>query len=184
MRPATDLRNAHAGRPVAVLGGGPSLPADLDRLPADAVLIAVNHHAFMIGVAADYLVFMDNPYHIPDLIEAVRGYEGRRIAPIYSLTDYDLSTTPGYLDAGCTAPLATWLACFMGGDPVLLCGMDLYRGEVRYCHGGHMPLHPAHTYPLDKQLVPWRRVLERFPPPNAIRAVSGPLVDIFGGFDA
>ena len=54
MRPATALRNAYERHPIAVLGGGPSLPADLERIPSDAVMLGVNHHAAMIGVGLDF----------------------------------------------------------------------------------------------------------------------------------
>lgn len=40
------FRNKYQGIPAAILGGGPSLPEDLKRVPDNAILIAVNYHAF------------------------------------------------------------------------------------------------------------------------------------------
>jgi len=60
MIPIAAMKNSHAGRPGVVMGGGPSLEADLRQIPKDAILIAVNHHAFDYIVCADYTVFLDD----------------------------------------------------------------------------------------------------------------------------
>jgi hypothetical protein len=177
----SELQGVHAGEPIAVLGAGPSLPADLERLPAGAILIGVNHHAIKI-IDVDYLVFMDYPGRIPDLMAAVEAHEGRRITPMLAYTDYDISTVK-FWDGGFTAAFATWIACFLGGDPVLLCGMDCFTGDNCYFYESEFPKHPSYHYSLDKHLGAWRKALDRCERPEVIRAVSGPLVDVFGGVD-
>jgi hypothetical protein len=179
MKLLSEMRDVHAGQPIAVLGGGPSLPGDVERLPAGAVLIAVNYHADHL-LEPDYLVFLDSPGHVPRLLDIMPKYESRRI-----------STTPGYTDwridvqtwdAGITSTFATWLACFFGGDPVLLCGMDCYTTGPHYFHGLPMTRHPCQGYPLGKHLEPWHKALKHCD--GEIRAMSGPLVEIFGEYGA
>ena len=62
-----NLKDSHTGQPAAILGGGPSLPLDLKRIPAGALLFSVNNHALQL-TRADYLVFRDSPEKFPGLM--------------------------------------------------------------------------------------------------------------------
>jgi hypothetical protein len=77
---------------------------------------------------------------------------------------------------------AAWFALFMGCDPVILCGMDCYQGKEVYFHSTKRDC-PAFHYPLEHHLRPWieegRNLL---PHPERLRAMSGPLVNVFGAY--
>lgn len=178
----TDLQDRYAGRPAAVLGGGPSLPGDLARLPKNSLLISVNDHALHY-CHPEFLVFLDipNAQILPELADAVDRFDGMRVS-ITPLSDIDLSGS-GYWDGGFTSTLATWLGCYLGCDPVILCGMDCYQGETKYCHPRPDFYHPVMDYPLEMHFAGWRPALEKCPHPERIRAMSGPLVELFGAYE-
>jgi len=165
----------------AILGGGPSLSDDLKRLPKDCVLIAVNDHALHF-CNPDYLVFMDipNPQILPELAVAVETFSGIKVSTT-PLSDVNLHGLT-YWDGGFTSTLATWFALHLGCDPVILCGMDCYQGEVKYCHPRPDFYHPVFDFPLENHLNAWAGAFEHCPHPERIRAMSGPLVSLFGEY--
>lgn len=164
----------------AVLGGGPSLPEDLTRLPTGCVLIAVNNHALHF-VEPDYMVHMDNDFeNAPDLASALKTYQGMVISPFAN----SAMRMPdnAWLDGGFSSTLAVWFALWREYDPVILCGMDCYQGDVKYCHPRPGFYHPVLDYPLEMHLKAWRLAFDRCPHPERIRAASGPLVQLFGEY--
>jgi len=166
------LRNAHTGLPAVIMGGGPTLQADLANVPVGAVVIQVNHHNPRPS-RADYLVFMDAPEKFPQLRMAIEATPAMLISTRREWTDVDLGGAKWW-NGRFTGHLATWLGCWMGCDPVILCGFDCY--QVR--PPGSMD--SAYDMPLEKHLEEWRQAFERCPNPERIRVVSGPLLDIFG----
>ena len=170
------LRDIHAGRPGAVLGGGPSLSADLKRIPKDAVLIAVNHHALQYG-SVDYTVFLDDVNRFPIPLHEIRSKGGVFVSRQQE-SDVDLGG-PEWWQGRFSGHLACWLACWVGCDPVLLCGMDLYQNLIP---PEEDPRNQAYQTPLEEHLDGWRLAFKKCPHPERIRAVSGPLVKIFGAF--
>jgi hypothetical protein len=165
----------------AILGGGPSLPEDLKRLPEGCVLISVNNHALYF-CKPDYLVHMDNDFsQFPEIREALETFEGIVISPF---ENSGVKLPKGeYWDGGFSSTLATWFACWKGFDEVILCGMDCYQGEVKYCHPREGFYHPVFDAPLENHLRAWRLALKHCPNPERIRAMSGPLVGVFGQWE-
>jgi hypothetical protein len=173
----SQLREIHAGRPAAVLGGGPSLPGDLARVPRGAVLIAVNYHALRLCQAA-YMVYNDDPQSDSRLLAAVESTSATRVSPdrLTSDVDFDVDAWTGFYSSN----TATWLALWMGCDPVVLCGMDCYQGERVYFHEYDHDA-PCFHYPLEDHLRPWKEEgRHRLPNVERVRAMSGPLAGIFG----
>jgi hypothetical protein len=164
----------------AILGGGPSLPEDLKRLPKDCVLIAVNDHALYF-CKPEYLVHMDDDFtNAPELGKALESFEGTIVSP-FSNSHVQLPKGEWW-DGGFSSTLATWFALWKGFDPVILCGMDCYQGEVKYCHPRPNFYHPVLDFPLENHLRAWRPALKRCPNPERIKAMSGPLVEVFGEY--
>lgn len=174
------MQGIHQGRPAAILGGGPSLPMDIERLPPNCVLFSVNHHALEIGVPADYLVYNDDPETTAGLWRAVQNFDGLRFSTHQTSDVYfDVDVWTGFY----SSHTATWIALYMGCDPVLLCGMDCYQGEVKHCHPGEPKSH-THDLPLDHHVRPWREDgLNLFPQVDRVKALSGPLVNVFGKYE-
>ncbi len=175
----SEQRDLYRDRPVAVLGGGPSLPDDLRIIPADSVLVAVNDHAFH-HCRPDYIVFCDRPTVDKDLFAAQEGMIGRRLCLYPEWCDFDLDVEIWY--SGISASLATWFACWLTSGLVLLCGFDLYQTPGYYCHDGRRNEADA-AKPLENHLLPWRPARSRCRNGGRIRAVSGPLTEMFGRYN-
>jgi len=177
-----ELKNKHAGKPIAVLGGGPNLSDDLAQIPRDSILLGVNAHASKL-VSVDYFLFSDSPDSTnwtADLEQGVRVHEGRRISIVPGFSDWEMDVD--YFHGGMTGTFATWAASYMGGNPILLCGMDCWQSKKVYFHSDADETHICQTYPLENSLNAWRPVLEQCENGANVRAVSGPLVDIFGEY--
>jgi hypothetical protein len=176
------LKNIFNKIPVAVLGGGPSLPEDMNKIPNISIRISVNHHAALRYIC-DFMVFMDNPRKIenktPKLFSMIKD-PGTWPVKVSTWSEYsEIVIDCACWDGGFSSSLATWLACYMGGNPVLLCGMDLYGNRQAYYHDSQSTNTRQHEYPLDNHLNAWRPALTHCPNPERIHAVSGPLTDIF-----
>jgi len=179
--PFDELRAWFYGKPAAILGGGPSLPNDLKRLPDDCILISVNNHAFHY-CQPDVLVYQDRlqqPW-AADVETIVRTFDGLVISP-FEPSDIDLPRD--WWNANQSHSLATWFASWMGCTPVILCGMDCYQGDVKYCHPRDEFYHPIFDAPLEEHLNRWKEAFNKCPQPENIRAASGPLMDVFGTFE-
>ncbi len=175
----SSLLNKYSGRPAAVLGGGPSLPSDMERLPKDAILIAVNYHA-LYYCTPDFMVYNDTPETNPLQIKAVQEHKAIHVSP--EPTSDVIFDIPDVWTGFFSSNTAAWFALFLGCNPVILCGMDCYQGQVKHC--------PPSTYdnemfhmPLDFYTRPWiedcrNSVLH----PERLRVMSGPLINIFGAY--
>jgi hypothetical protein len=171
------LRN-NTTRPGVVLGGGPSLIPDWTKAPAENVIhIAVNHHALKFAFCS-YLVFMDDPRRSLPMMTLMNTYQGVKVSRLVEWTDVDLHLADSW-DGLFSSQLAVWFACWLGCNPVILCGMDCYQNprppeaDIRDA---------AYTMSLAKHLESWQDAFHKCVHPERIRAVSGPLVEIFGAF--
>jgi hypothetical protein len=175
----TELQDFYRGRPAAILGGGPSLPRDFRNLPESCLLISVNYHALHL-VAPDFMVYNDEPGSDPLLAQAVRDHTATLVSsdPTSDIV-FDLPVWTGFYSSN----TAAWFALWMGCDPVILCGMDCYQGEVKYFHPYHHDV-PCFHYPLDHHLRPWiEEGTKLLPHVYRLKAMSGPLVGVFGAYE-
>lgn len=172
------LKDRYKGRPAAILGGGPSLPAELERVPKDALLIAVNYHA-QYYCHPHYMVYNDTPSTNPLMVKAVEEHKSVLVSPDPSSDiAFDMDVWTGFY----SSHTACWFAAHLGCDPIILCGHDLYQGEVKHCPPSTY-YSPVFDYPLDWHLRPWvEDAKNMLPHPERIRAMSGPLVPLFGAY--
>lgn len=166
------------GKPIAVLGGGPSLPADLKKVPPGAFLISCNHHAFEFTTPHLWVY-----WPCPPIIKFRAHLEahGPRVPGLSmnAAAEFAYPDDRNFWHSGATGRIATWAACLLGGDPVLLCGMDLYQGAEIY-PGVSSETAVAPGVSIDDHLDKWECAHWRCEHPERIRAVSGPLVEVFG----
>lgn len=184
MMKLSEMRNKHKARAAAVLGGGPSLIEDMRRVPSGSVLIAVNYHGLyhcpeVFGRDPDYMVFNDAPSTNPLMERAVNEHRVTHVSPEpTSDVLFDVEVWTGHYSSN----TAAWFALWMGCNPVILCGMDCYQGAVKHCPPStyHSPMFDM---PLDFYTRPWTEEgLHRLPNVERVKAVSGPLVEIFGAY--
>jgi hypothetical protein len=174
----SSLKDKFNHRPAAVLGGGPSLPTDMQRLPEDCILIAVNYHGSYY-CAPDFMVYNDTPETNPLQVKAVREHTAIHVSPEpTSDVIFDVDIWMGHFSSNTAAWFALWLGC----DPVILCGMDCYQGAVKHCPPSDYYV-PQFDYGLDFFIRPWvEECKNRVPHPERLRAMSGPLVSLFGAY--
>jgi hypothetical protein len=177
----SSYKDKFKGRPAAILGGGPSLPNDMDKLPKGCLLIAVNfHYHLWSGKHPDFMVYNDH-LEADDILRAeVEATEAIRVSPYGPTSDieFDVEHWSGFYSSN----TAAWFALWMGCNPVILCGMDCYQGAEVYCHEFQRDVGPAH-YPLEAHLRPWiEEGLKLLPHVERVKVMSGPLASIFGAF--
>jgi len=174
----SSFHDLHPSRPAAVLGGGPSLRKDIEQIPRNSILIAVNYHAHEIGLQPHFMVYLDDPRTSSQMMHAVQTYDVIKICPETEPFG-DVKMDVPYWRGNNSATTAAWLGLYLGCNPVYLCGMDLYQGEVKYCHDNYDPV-KVPTMSTNDLMRPW---LEEFrnlcPHPERLQAISGPLQSLF-----
>jgi len=195
----TDLQNTQPGRPALVMGGGPSLPSDYARVMASLQMeriylptyppvalppvqepplhISVNYHADMIGLPYDFIVYNDFPEHDPWMLDCLQRTDAIKVSPEPS-SDIDFGDVPVWTGFY-SSHTATWFALWLGCDPVILLGHDLYQGAKKHCHADIRDPDWWH-FPVDKHLRPWlEEAPHKLPHFERVRVASGPLGQLF-----
>lgn len=166
-----------SGKAAIVLGGGPSCPSDFSRVREafpDAVKISANLHGFKL-TDCDYIVSVD------DELKQKRDAAGIT-APFISYhrwAEYRLVEFPHFSESGI---YAAWIAWNLGACPILLCGMGCYSEGATYFHDADA-FSPGNRIPVDSHVRAWMKLHKTLPAPVPVRAVSGPLVNVFGAYD-
>lgn len=143
-------------RKAAVLGGGPSLPEQLELLPEGVTLFGVNHHASLL-VDCDYICFND-----PWGADLVAGLPGVKISRHADLADIHVDV------CAISAILAVEAARRLGFNYIYLCGMDI--------SGRHFHDDGPTNINFDDHMRQWRQL-----DPTGLHALAGPLTELFGG---
>jgi ubiquinone/menaquinone biosynthesis C-methylase UbiE len=157
------LRGRHRGATFIVLGGGSSLGPQMAGAPP-ALRISANEHGCCWG-PCDYVSAMD------DIADKVRPFGLPVIGRHRDTCDYLAQPFPG---VHWTGAQAVYHAYVMGAHLVLLAGMDLYQDLLPRTPGGRQT-------PLETHLEAWQVIKDKLP--VAVRALGGPLVDVFGMYD-
>lgn len=126
LRDFRELILRHKGKRFAVMGGGPSLAADMETIECD-VVISTNGHGVDIR-KPDYLLAVDHT-HTASGVPMGRYLRAKSAAPIispYGFADYRMGHWPEYPRHVLSGLLATWAAFAMGAKVVFLAGMDGY----------------------------------------------------------
>lgn len=180
MMKMSELKGRFRGNAAAVLGGGPSLVEDMKHLPAGCLMIAVNYHGLYHCDHIDFMVYNDAPEVNPLQENAVRAHRTVHVSPDPSSdVEFDVDVWMGHFSSN----TATWFALWLGCDPVILCGMDCYQGEVKHCPPSSYDS-PVFHYPLDHYTRPWAEEgVHKLKPLSRVKAVSGPLVSVFGKYE-
>jgi len=164
--------------PVAILGGGPSLPEDLKNIPKDAILISANHHACRL-VEPDYLCFLD-PWHIVsnDFKETYKKTKAKKISHgAVGYTDFycinECKEAHKFSDSGI---FAAWVGGYITTGDIYLCGMNLrLHGEPMHFYDSGLTTGwggASKEVKIDR----WVRVIGSLD--NKVTALSGPLKEI------
>lgn len=124
---ASALYGAGRGRPAIVIGGGPSAPAQLERLRPlldTAVVISANAHAWKLGLGAHYIVCKDHQHtETKELMEPLLRTFRTPIIGRHYWADYRLPRWPVQGNSG---QMAIGVAALMACSPIFPVGFDCY----------------------------------------------------------
>lgn len=177
----SDLFDRWADKPILVIGGGPSVNDDLPRLvatPPACVIGANDHGAHQKVFPVDLCVNLDKIHCFRKLpMEHILRPLGAPIANKLSWADYRLADWPAL---GNTGMASIAVAAALGGNPVIVTGLDFWHGGRRYFHKvdeetrrSRKPMVLTHFH--RKKL----KDLVAFVKGANIRPMSGPLCDIW-----
>lgn len=157
-----ELVMAHKGARICVMGGGPTLASDVEKVKADVWISANEHGAKLRPV--DYVLAMDNIHTVlrVPMEGHIRPHTKAPIIGPWHWCDYDLSTYPLSPKMLLSGVIASWAAYLMGAHPVIMAGFDCYGGMGRAV--GH-----------HKSYVPHVKA--------QVRVVSGPLLELYKQYD-
>jgi len=175
----SELQDLLHKTPAAVLGGGPSLLTDMEKLPPGCILIAVNEHAERI-CKPDFIVFKDLPENHPELLNVLNTTKAVKVSENAAHSDVEIDCP---IWSYCySSTFAAWFGLHLGCNPVILCGMDCYQGKQPYFHEWDQPV-PAMGMMLDDHLRPWKEEgVNKLPHLERLKVMSGPLVGVFGQY--
>lgn len=180
-----ELLHRWEGRPILVIGGGPSALRDLPALKIEpACVISANEHGFKQKYFKVDLVTNVDKRHclLKEPMEKILRPLGAPIVNRHSWADYRL---PDWTMAGNTGMQAIALAALLGASQVIVTGIDMWQtGRVYFHDNGVKP--PKHRAPVSAMK---RRSKEKVQPLKAfcagahIRPMSGPLTQWFKTYD-
>jgi hypothetical protein len=160
-----DLVMRHRGARICVMGGGPSLAADLEKVEAD-VWISVNEHGAKARGEVDYVVSMDDVHtqlHKP-MRKHIRQWTDAPIITPWFWGDYQLMKWPLIPRFMISGVVASWAASMMGAHPVILAGFGCRASpEFPNGHGATVGQHRDYIPHVHAQ----------------VRVCSGPLTQFY-----
>jgi hypothetical protein len=174
----TSLVHKHYGKPILVIGGGPSALDDLARTNiTPACVISANQHGYKQDTfKPDFTVCIDNKRgHTDERMEDFLRPFGKPIIGVCHWCDYRLADWPLSGNTGLTAIA---VAVLMGGYPVIAVGMDGFRGDKYFHDKSDPPEHWSKTV-FGKQAREHAAAMQG----SVVMAMSGPLVDVFSPYD-
>jgi hypothetical protein len=185
----SSLFDRWAGQPILVIGGGPSVTKDLQEkyLPiTPACVISANEHGFKQSRFKVDLVVNCDKIHclLRTPMEKMLRPLGAPIVNRHSWADYRLCDWVFQGNSGMTAIA---VAAALGGNPVIVTGIDMWKGGRVYFHGA--PPEPKNRSRRRVSGAVSRRdkekaiPLRRFCAGARVRPISGPLTEWFQKYD-
>ena len=165
-----DLHLRYAGRPIVVVGGGPSAPLALGLVQRAACVLSTNQHGALL-TRCDAVVCQDD-------IEAKVAPFGLPIISPRRFADFRIADFGGW--CGNTGLLAIWVAWMLGGYPIIAAGLDCYTGDTYH--------HDPDAESPGRELQPETFVLRArgapIPPTAVVRLLGEtPLLTVWPSFD-
>lgn len=183
------LVDAGVGRMAVIVGGGPSAPVDLARIPHydRAVMISANAHAFKLDLKPDFIWCKDHLRVSPGIQpkSAPKQYMERELrqygVPIVGPNFWcDFRAPEWPLTQFNSGQQALAFAVLLGCAPIVAVGLDCFLGET-YFHSPH-----ENNISLRRKPGYWQSRLQKLHrelPGAPIRARSGPVRAEFGPYD-
>lgn len=175
----SELYAKHIGRPILVVGGGPSAPAQAEKIVkrfSDMIVISANGHAWKLGLRPDYTFCKDHIH--TELKVPMEGMLRGLDSPIVTMhywADYRAAKWPIQGNSG---QHAIALAALMGGKPIIPIGIDCFQGDTYF----HTP--KSSNISLGRPEGYWKSRMERLAGrlEGAVVRTVGPMLGPFPRF--
>ncbi len=172
-----ELVMAHKGARICVMGGGPNLAAEIEKVQAD-IWISTNEHGAKVR-EVDYVVAMDNIHtrlHVP-MEGHIRPHTDAPIIGPWHWCNYGLGNYPLQPRLLLSGVIASWIAYLMGAHPVIMAGFDCYGGIPRAFnqHKDYTPYVKAEVRVTDGRLC---ELYKKYSPSERYKKYVPP--DVFG----
>jgi hypothetical protein len=173
-----------SGQPILVIGGGRSVNRDLPalKLKPACVISANEHGASQSFFPVDVYVNVDKRHCLKKVpMEQLLRPLGGIIVNRHSWADYRL---PDWRLQGNTGLTAIALAALLGGNPVLVTGIDMWHGGRLYFHDRNgTPRQEKHIRAtVTRRDIAALKPLQAFAAGANIRPLSGPLCEFFPAY--
>jgi hypothetical protein len=174
------------GKPILVIGGGPSVGVDLPLLAiTPACVISANDHGIhQSRFPVDIFVNCDKMHCFRKIpMEQILRPLGGIIVNRHGWADYRLAE---WTMAGNSGLTAIAVAAALGGDPVIVTGIDMWHGGRVYFHKtpeGHVDKVRRVKISTKRRDVQKLKPLAQFTKGANIRPMSGPLCEFFKQYD-
>lgn len=170
------LKNKHLNQPIAVLGAGEDLQKDVAQLPENCIKIVANDKPLKFYPNPEY-VFVISKALGEKVVKTVDPSKTIVISTFDKYSDYTTNRQDIWYGACGAGALATSLACHFGGNPIALCGFDLFRKN--HCDGIERD-NVEKKIELKTLINHWKQILNFHSNAKNIRVIGGsPLVEIF-----
>ena len=164
---------------IAILGGGENLPYDIFKVYAEnknIMLLGINYHSIILP-QLDFILYLD----ARDSKSGVDDYCLKHPGTILSMQKQDLREHDIYIGRakmfGFSGTLGTWICDYMGFKKIYICGIDLYTGKKEHWH--RPPTDKMSKWNAAPSLDAHRKVRDALKHPDRIKAVSGPLMEVY-----
>lgn len=184
----TDLFDEYRGKPILVIGGGPSVLTDLPKLVGfkPALVLSANEHGCKQDVfPIDYIVHCDKVHcmrHVP-MAPYLRQF-GKPLISRWSTADVRLQDWRFKGNSGTTAVA---IAAVLGGSPIVVTGLDFWGTGRKYFYDAMSGLTTAQRRIASTPIVsmPDRRLrpLREFVKDAHVRPMSGIMTGSFPAYN-
>jgi hypothetical protein len=171
-----DLVPRYYGKPILVICGGPSVSANLERVPLDwpACVISANQHGYkQTRFKVDYVVSCDWFFGSSRtrMDEALKEHNPVHVNR-WSWADYRIPRWDFNGDSGLAA---VCVAVLLGGHPVLVLGLDRWCSAEKYFWGESPPDWKRRTLPNSDNVEVSTAYTVEFCKQAQIRVFDGPM---------
>jgi hypothetical protein len=137
--PVTTKKMIHDGRTACIIGSGDSLLHHIHKIPSGSIIFCVNTRPLRKKVLTPeqvtYLVYGDHnevERSIPFFGKVVRCSFPRYLSAGIHPSQTDIALDNNVFAGGFSSTMAVSLAHYMGCYPIILFGMDCYRGKAYF----------------------------------------------------
>jgi hypothetical protein len=134
--PVTTKKLIHKGKPACIIGSGDSLLDHIHKIPPESIIFCVNtrplRKKILTPEQVTYLVYGDHnevERSVPYFGKVIRCSFPTYLSAGMHPTQTDIALDNNIFAGGFSSTMAVSLAHYMGCYPIILFGMDCYRGK-------------------------------------------------------